>query len=1383
MKEPSFLGREDAVPAHTEDLSTTHDSDFHDTLLRRLSGEAPAGPQPLQGERLGGLDGGRYEVLALLGGGGMGQVFRALDHELRRTVALKFLLPDLKLAGPERLAFLRKEAQAVARLDHENIVRIHDVSEWAPRHAPDAPRIPFLVMEYLEGESLQSLLRRERPGLRRALDIVVDVAAGLAHAHERGLVHRDLKPANVFMLRGGRVKLLDFGLARMSTGPPAQGGLERAGTPPYMAPEQWTGGRVDARSDVWSAGVLLFQLLTGGLPLQERDTAALRARVTSLEPMPPLRERRPDLPEALDALVAAALAKDVEARPRSGAELLERLCALRERLTPDHPRATGVGLPGRRQVTLVSCRLSLSPDAGPRLDPEDSGELEAAFHHACAHIFGQHGGTVTTAVGAEVLACFGYPLAREDDAESAVRAALRLLEALPRQLADSGARGLELRVGIHSDLVALAEALPAQYGRGPTMQGEAPGVVVALAAQASPGTVLVSDPTRALVRGRFQMKSLGLRSFERLSGAPPLGIHQVLRECRGVSRFDRALVIGALTPLVGRERELRLLTSLLDAPPGEAGTFILLRGDAGIGKSRLVQELHDREPSGASTWAQCQCWPQYSHSAFHPLIDWLQRFAELATEDAPQRRRRKLEAWLEELGLPREHWNPLASLLSLPLDDAAPFLHLSPERQRARILEALAALLRHLAVRRPLVLVVEDLHWADPSTLQFLGALPGHLRGAPVRVLLTARACFQPDQAGRPGFHSLDVEPLSPEDTASLVREASRERALPEAMVARLVATTDGVPLFVEEVTRRVLELGGLDADSPGAPPLPIPATLNGLLLARLDQLPPRQKAQLQLAATLGREFSYELLRAVSFLSEDELLPELEQLERAGLLFRRGSPPYTTYAFKHALIQDAAYQCLLRGTRQRHHARVVQVLEEQFPEVVEEQPELLAQHATLAVMTARAVELWHRAGEQAVAKSALTEGIRHLTRALEQLQLLPASPERDLREVYLHGNLGQAFSYARGVTSEEVRVTYARALELCERLGETPLRVLWGIWNTAMIRGDPDADGLPARFHRLLEASSDVETRMMAHGTLCTWAFWQGKYSASRDHGHQMLALMHQQRTARHSLQLPTGGQDYVYEQLLYAHLYAALSQLHLGFARTARESYKVALAVAEAMRHPYALATALMFEATMAIDTYDLEGARDLSAHARALCLENGFPFVMADCTCLYGMAVAGLGNPEAGIATVREALALLRAMGARLIYPSCLTCLAQACLMGGRLDEAMAAAEEGLAEMVAMRTRHNMPVLYQLRGEIQLLRGDTQAARAAFEQSLGEARSLGAVLQEVRVSVRLGTLLRGTGDTSAARTVLEAACASAPPDEDLLDLQAAQGLLAELP
>ncbi|MFP2928462.1 protein kinase domain-containing protein [Pyxidicoccus sp. 3LG] len=880
-------------------------SDFGDSLVREAAHAIARAPgevhKPVSGERLGGLDDQRFEILDELGSGGMGQVMRAWDAQLQRVVALKFIFPHEALVD----ASLR-EARVVARLDHENIVRVFDVQEWTSPQGE--PRVPFLVMECLEGETLADLLRREWPDLRRTLDIMSTVAAGLAHAHEHHIVHRDLKPSNVFLTRRGTVKLIDFGLADLaavSTSPSPY--LPQAGTPAYMAPEQWREEHLDERTDIWGLGVMLYELLTGELPYPVGSIQELRERVLSPEPVPPLREHHPELPWALESLLAVALAKERSKRLLSAAELRDELRELEEELRPGRV-PSGASGPQRRQVTLVSCRLEGLAGLARGLDPEDVGELEATFHRAFSQVVQGHGGFVTLCMGNEALACFGYPVAHEEDSEQAVHAGLRLDAAIQaafeerlRGVSRRGAFGV--KVGIHTDMVVLDGTAHSLRGSGPSIQGEAPEVAAWLAEDAGPGEVVISQEAYTLVHRAFDTCARGPRGFER---SRPRSVYRIVGPRPLESRFDRKLGMREeLSPLVGREQELATLLAHWERAREGQGRLVLLQGEAGIGKSRLIQELIERVPLEQSFRLRAQCWSQFVTSAFHPIIETLRRLW-LSPERSPEENLRGLGTCLTSWRLEPLHQQLLGALLGLPVAELPPHQRLTPERQMEEVLAALGIFLRRAASAQPLLLVVEDVHWADPTTLKLLGSWLERVACLRALVVLSARPEFHSPWGAGPGLHTVELERLSARCTLRLVREVAHGQTLPEAQVEQLVTRTDGVPLFVEEMTRVLLE-GGAAAS--------IPTTLQELLLARLDTLPRRQKELVQLCAVVGRDFTRELLATVTGMGEATLRRHLEGLVAAGLLQRYEDGTEAGYQFRHALIQEAAYQSLPRAAR------------------------------------------------------------------------------------------------------------------------------------------------------------------------------------------------------------------------------------------------------------------------------------------------------------------------------------------------------------------------------------------------------------------------------------------------------------------------------------
>jgi class 3 adenylate cyclase len=626
------------------------------------------------------------------------------------------------------------------------------------------------------------------------------------------------------------------------------------------------------------------------------------------------------------------------------------------------PAASATADAERRQLTVLFCDLVDSTALSSQLDPEELREVVRAYQEACAKVIARYEGHIAQYLGDGLLVYFGYPQAHEDDAQRAVRAGLGMVEAmgpLNARLSQEHGVQLDVRLGIHTGQVVVGE-----IGGGARHEqlalGETPNVAARLQGLAAPHTVVTSAATVPLLGGFFACRSLGPQLLKGLT--QPLEVYQVLSESTARSRLEAAGYTG-LTPLVGREQEVELLRERWTQVKDGLGQVVLLSGEAGIGKSRLVQVLTEHVAAEPQAWlTPCQCSPYYQHTALYPLIDLLERVAlRFEREESPEQKRRKLEGFLVQYGLPLAEAVPLfAALLSLPLAaDYAP-LTMSPEQQKQKTLQAFLTILLRIAAQQPVLFVIEDLHWVDPSTLELLNLLVDQGPTARILALLTFRPDFNPPWTGRSHLTQVTLSRLPRRQAAEMTSRVAHGNALPPEVVEQIVAKTDGVPLFVEELTKMVLESGLLQerddhyALTGPLPPLAIPTTLHDSLMARLDRLA-AVKGLAQLGATLGREFTYELLQAVSLWDEGTLQQGLHQLVAAEFLYQRGLPPQATYVFKHVLIQDAAYQSLLRSTRQQHHQHIAQVLEERFPEVCETQPELLAHHYTEASINAQAI--------------------------------------------------------------------------------------------------------------------------------------------------------------------------------------------------------------------------------------------------------------------------------------------------------------------------------------------------------------------------------------------------------------------------------------------
>jgi len=657
----------------------------------------------------------------------------------------------------------------------------------------------------------------------------------------------------------------------------------------------------------------------------------------------------------------------------------------------------------RRQLTVMFCDLVGSTPLAERSDPEEVREVMRAYQHACVTVITKFGGHVAKYLGDGLLVYFGYPIAHEDDAQRAVRSGLGILDAmriLNAQLLPTGkiATPLQVRMGIHTGLVVAGEMGGGEYREQMAIVGEAPNIASRLQEHATPDTVVISAATYQLVLGLFECEALGPKSFRGVSN--PVSLYRVLGESEAHSRFEVALQSG-LTPLIGRENELGLLRERWTRAKEGEGQVVLLSGEPGIGKSRLLQVLKENAAEEGHRSLECRCSPYHQNSASSPVIELLQRELRFHQDDSPEDRLRKVEVALAQDNLATDEIVPLfVALLSLPHGGRHPPLAMTAEKQREKTYQAVVNWMLAEAERHALLLVFEDLHWSDPSTLEMLRLLIEQAPTNRLLLVLTHRPEFIAPWTSRSHFTTLTLSRLAASQSEAMVQKVTGGRALPANVLEQIVAKTDGVPLFVEELTKMVIESGlvrerGDEYELTGPlPPLAIPSTLQDSLMARLDRLSNAREVA-QLSAALGREFSQDLLRAISPMNEQALQEALARLIEAEVLYRRGPLPQARYFFKHALIQDAAYQSLLRSTRQQIHSRIAHALESQFPATAETQPELIAHHYTEGGLGAQAIPHWQRAGERALQHWANLEAISHIKKGLELLESVRDAPERD----------------------------------------------------------------------------------------------------------------------------------------------------------------------------------------------------------------------------------------------------------------------------------------------------------------------------------------------------------------------------------------------------
>ncbi|MBI3801012.1 MAG: AAA family ATPase [Deltaproteobacteria bacterium] len=952
------------------------------------------------------------------------------------------------------------------------------------------------------------------------------------------------------------------------------------------------------------------------------------------------------------------------------------------------------------------------------------------------------------------------------------------------------AQSLQVRIGIHTGLVVVGE-IGSSDKREILALGETPNIAARLQGLAEPDTVVLSAVTQRLVVGLFECQDLGPQTLKGIS--TPLPVYRVVAESEAQSRFEAAVSKG-LTPLVGREDELGLLRRRWEQAKAGEGQAVLLSGEAGIGKSRLLQTLKEQVSAEGATRIEFRCSAYHQNSAFYPVIEHLQRLLQFHREETPQAKLIKLQQALAVYHFPQADTLPLlAALLSLPHPEGYPPITLSPQKQKQKTQEALVAWLREEAERSAVYNAWEDLHWADPSTLEVLTLLLHQVPTIRLLALLTFRPDFTPPWGPRSYLSQLTLSRLGRPQVEAMVEKVTGGKTLPSEVLRQIVAKTDGVPLFVEELTKMVLESGlyvGAQHAAP-LPPLGIPATLQDALMARLDRLAPVREVA-QVGATLGREFSYELLHAVSPFSEAALQQGLRQLVEAELIYQRGLPPQATYLFKHALVQDTAYHSLLKSKRQQYHQQIAQVLEEQFPETKETQPELVAHHYTEAGLVGQALPYWQQAGQRATQRSAYVEAIAHLTKGLELIKALPNSPERVQQELTFQLAQNDALVAVKGYTAPEVEKAVLRARELCQQLGETPqlFPMLFRLWAFYLMRRElQTARELSEQLMRLAQSVQDLYLLSLAHAALGVTLYWLGELISARPHLEQAIALYDPQQHPRFTV----GTADHRVDCLSYA----AWTLWYLGYPEQALKRSQEAVTLAAGLSHPFSLAYALVCAALFHRLRREGQLAREQAEAVMTLSTEQGFPFWLPQGTIVRGWALAEQGQVEEGIAQIQQGLDAYRAMGAETERIGFLPLLAAAYAQVGRVKEGLSALAAALAFVDKTGVRHYEAELYRLRGELTLQQENQKSkisntqhptpntqveVEECFLRAIAVARKQEAKSLELRAVISLSRLWQHQGKQAEARQRLAEIYNWFTEGFDTKDLQEAKALLDAL-
>jgi class 3 adenylate cyclase/predicted ATPase len=1040
----------------------------------------------------------------------------------------------------------------------------------------------------------------------------------------------------------------------------------------------------------------------------------------------------------------------------------------------------------RRQLTVMFIDLVESTSLSAQLDPEDLRGVIQAYQQVCSDIINRFDGHIAQLLGDGLLVYFGYPVAHEDDPHRAGRTGLGILAALGNlntRLQQAQGIQLAVRIGIHTGLVVVGMMGGAERQEQLAL-GETPNIAARIQGLAPSNTVTISDATYRLIQGYFDCEALGGQTLR--SVAEPVAVYQVLQESGARGRLDVAVTRG-LTPLVGRESEVTLLLERWEQVKIGQGQVVLLSGDAGIGKSRLVQRLKEHVTNEPHTRWECRSSPYFDHTALFPLTDLFQRLLRFQAEDPPDEKLGKLEHALSQYRLPLEESVPLfAPLLALPLPEHHyPPLNLSPQRQRQKTLEAIVAILLELAERQAVLFIVEDLHWSDPSTLELLHLVIEQTPTASLLTVLTCRPTFQPSWSHRSYLTEVTVNRLSQPQIAHMIERITDEKRLPTAVMQQIVEKTDGVPLFVEELTKAILESGHLK-ETDGhytltgtLSALAIPATLQDSLMARLDRLV-TAKGVAQMGATIGRQFAYDLLQAVSPLHASTLQRELGRLVEAEMLYQRGLPPQATYLFKHALIQDAAYQSLLKSTRQHYHQRIALVLEEQFPQTAATQPELLAHHYTEAGLMEQAVGYWYKAGQSAVQRSAHVEAISHLTKGLELLQTLPETPDHVQRAVDMHIALGASLIATKGYAVPEVGQVYRRAQHLYQHLEEPHqlFPVVRGLWHYSFARVElQTAYELGEQLLTLAQQAQNSAMLLAAHRALGTTLFQLGAVAAAHTHLVQGMALYAPQQ---HRASVFLYGEDVG----VICHSYATWTLWYLGYPDQGLARSHEAVTLAQQSAHPFSLGFVLNWAAVFHQFRREVRAAQDRAEAVIRLAKEQGFPLWMAIGCILRGWALAQQGQAQEGIEQINQGLIAYRATGAELWRPYWLALLAEAHGALGEPEAGLAVLTEVLTPVDKRGERWCEAELQRLKGELLLQHSwDSQAeAETCFAQAIALAQGQSAKSWELRAATSLARLWQSQGKHNEARQVLGDVYDWFTEGFDTTDLQEAKALLEAL-
>ena len=1337
---------------------------------------------------------GRYLIQRELGRGGMGAVYLAQDQQLGRMVALK--IPLFRTEDESGVERFYREARAMATLQHANLCPVFDVGKFEQWH--------FMTMAFIDGEPLsQYLEKRESLSCRESISLLKTVAMAVHKAHETGIVHRDLKPSNIMLTRELDPIVMDFGLARVSFESEdkelTQSGII-LGSPSYMAPEQ-----VEARhhdigpaTDVYALGVTLFQVLTGKKPF-DGSKASIFGQIISRLPDAPSKFVE-SLPQSLDAICLKALSKSPGERHASAAEFASDLSKFASEFGKEeththlrHHQARSVAIASEpdvpssvreaelRQVTVAVFNfdpgVATAFDDTSKSNSEILHEQSREFSSIITQTIVEFGGVQVESSGQEVIGCFGFPKAYEDAPQRAVRVGLKLMQYL---IDNQGVNSKlpspdQAWVTIHS-----GEAVAGEYlgpnGRAVSLVGNARNMVGRLDAVAEPGAIAISSDTYQRVSLFFECESLGER---RARGLPhPVELFRVTQEAASRNRVE-LVDPGNLTPLIGRNTELTILKDRWEQAIDEMGQIVLLIGSAGLGKSRLIREIREHVSSDESENAvviELRCSQYHQGTGYFPIVEHLSKL--LGFEQIHQTERiDAIIQYLQELEIETTDNVPLlCRILNVPTDDRFPPLELSPQKLRERSEQFFRTWLARLSELGPVLLIVEDLHWLDRSTLEFLETYVDEFETGRVLCLMTFRPEFETPWKSKPHQTQIALNRLTKRQVGEMMRERTSRSHIPDSIIKQIIDRTDGIPLFIEEFSVVIVESGLLDCtdeiESDSTLLDVIPATLNDLLLSRLDRIDANGDV-IHIAATIGREFGIQLLSESCELADVDLQRELQKLVKAEILFQKGQGDSAAYIFKHALLQDAAYRSMLTKKRQECHGKIGDVLENSFPEVVQSQPELLAQHFTEAGIVEKAISYWLKAGQRSQEQSSDREAVRQLEKGLDLVMTLSESVERDGLEMGFKLPLSAALMGVSGYAAPEVEPLHNRCIEIARQLGkETLFTVLVANWPWLFVRCRFDlCDERCPDLIAMAEELNGPGMKAEAHWTQACTSMYAGQFQTAYDHS----LIGWENHDPQASSEFTKITQQNV-GPLNLSNL--GLTECHLGLVDRGIENVFAALDLSIQIKHVF---TQVVMEWMVAqIHEFTRIGDKVVEYGTRCCKLseEQGFAFYIGMGMSIKGAGLKLIGRFEDAIDTLSAGITQLESTGALICRPKYKGHLADALWKAGRKGEAISKLDEAFEDQKTGEYSTHAELL-RYRGDFARDEDRLDEAEAFYHDSIAVAQSQRSKLFELRSTLWLCQLWKQQGQTSRIREKLEPLVQGMPEGFQMPDYTEATELL----